>query len=299
MQKGWYSPDLELSSGTVGIEYWNNIVNRYSPRGVVNPNDVTIYTQEHYIASLMVYLDQCQAKGVQLFVDLPIGQVWDMSNWEPATWTPAIVSAVHTHPALAGFYIGDEPEVWGYSSANVYPILNAEFMSNRYKSIKAITEKPALVVFVDPPLIRNRYGSLLNPKDRFFDIFGFDYYPFDQKKKLNWDRVAIRLEEMKTLWEEVGEPPLMYVGQGCGNITTEGQPNFGQRNPDSTELDEMLARVKGLFGTLDYYLLWSWQYADHYMRTLGNVHLETVTEIKPVNARVGWLRKLIFRIFGI
>jgi len=298
LETGWYSPDLSASSGGIFIEYWNGVVNKYSPRGVIDVNDATLYTSAHYISSLNVYLDRLAESGQRAFIELPIGQVWNMTDWEPARWTSQIVAAVHKHKACEGFYIGDEPEVWGYSSANTFPVLTADFMKERYKAVKAITSKPVLVVFVDPPLMRNRYGSMLNPTDRFFDLFGFDNYPFEKDRELNWSRVNSKLQDMKSLWDACGKPPLMYVGQGCGSVSIEGQPNFGQRNPNSEELDQMLGRVKGIFGDLDYYLLWSWQYADQYMRALGNVHLETVSDVVTVAPEPSWFRKLLKRVFG-
>ncbi len=274
-------------------------MNKYSPRGVVDVNDAALYTSAHYISSLNVYLDRLAESGQRAFIELPIGQVWNMTDWEPARWTSQIVAAVHKHKACEGFYIGDEPEVWGYSSANTFPVLTADFIKERYKAVKAITSKPVLVVFVDPPLMRNRYGSMLNPADRFFDIFGFDNYPFEKDRELNWSRVNSKLQDMKSLWDACGKPPLMYVGQGCGSVSIEGQPNFGQRNPNSEELDQMLGRVKGIFGDPDYYLLWSLQYADQYMRALGNVHLETVSDVVTVAPEPSWFRKLLKRIFGL
>lgn len=262
-------------------------------------NDASLYTADHYIASLKVYLDRLAESGRRTFVELPIGQVWDMTDWEPSGWTRQIVTAVHEHPGCAGFYIGDEPEVWGYSSANTFPVLTADFMKIRYDAVKAVTDKPVLVVFVDPPLMRNRYGSMLNPNERFFDIFGFDNYPFEKDRELSWSRVNSKLQDMKSLWDACGNPPLMYVGQGCGIVNLEGQPNFGQRNPSSEELDEMLGRVKGIFGDPDYYLLWSWQYADSYMRALGNVHIETVSDVTVVEPELSWFRKLLKRVFGV
>jgi hypothetical protein len=299
LETGWYSPDLDISSGGVFIEYWNGVVNKYSPRGIVDPNDASLYTAEHYITCLNLYLERLSESGRRAFIELPIGQVWNMADWEPARWTAQIVSAVHGQKACAGFYIGDEPEVWGYSSANTFPVLTADFMKARYKTVKAITDKPVLAVFVDPPLMRDRYGTVLNPSDRFFDIFGFDNYPFEKDRELNWSRVNSKLLDMKALWDACGSPPLMYVGQGCGNVNLSGQPNFGQRNPSSEELDEMLGRVKGIFGNLDYYLLWSWQYADQYMHALGNVHLETVSDVVSIGPELSWFRKLLKRVFGI
>jgi hypothetical protein len=298
LETGWYSPDLDASSGSIFIEYWNGVVNKYSPRERVDVNDASLYTAEHYISSLGVYLEKLSNSGRRAFVELPIGQVWNMADWEPARWTTQIVRAVHEHPACAGFYIGDEPEVWGYSSANTFPVLTADFMKERYKAVRAVTDKPVLAVFVDPPLMRNRYGSMLNEKDRFFDIFGFDNYPFEKDRELNWQRVNSKLQDMKSLWDASGNPPLMYVGQGCGSVNVDEQPNFGQRNPSSDELDQMLGRVKGIFGDPDYYLLWSWQYADQYMRALGNVHLETVSDVVTVAPEPSWFRRLLKRVFG-
>lgn len=296
---GWYSPNLKESSGSISIEYWNGVVNKYSPRGRVDPNDASLYTLEHYLASLKVYLDECEANGKRAFVDIPIGQVWDMNDWEPASWLPRIVDGIDSHRAVAGYYMADEPEIWGYREANSYPVLEIDFMQSRYQSIKRLSSKPVLVVFADVPLLRERYGRVMNPAGRFFDIFGFDYYPFLGQDDVRWDRISSKLEAMGTLWQSSGSLPVFYAGQGCGDVNEDGKPNFGQRNPTSEELDEMLARVKGIFGEPAFYMLWSWQYADSYMRTLGNVHLESVGGVVAKAPEGTWIRRLINRLLGL
>jgi len=299
VETGWYSPDLKESSGSISIEYWNGVVTKYSPRGRVDPNDGTLFTLEHYLASLKVYLDACAANGKRAYVDIPIGQVWDIHDWEPASWLPRIVDGVDSHQAVAGYYMADEPEIWGYKEVNSYPLLEIGFLQSRYQSIKRLSSKPVVVIFAEIPLIRERYGSVMNPKDRFFDIFGFDFYPFLGQNAVRWDRISSKLEDMGTLWKSSGSLPVLYVGQGCGDVNMDGNPNFGQRNPSSDELDEMLARVKGVFGEPDVYMLWSWHYADSYMRILGNVHLESVGGIEAIAPEGSWIRRLINRLLGL
>ncbi len=298
METGWYSPDLNRSSGTVSIEYWNGVVNMYSPRGKVDPNDASLYTAEHYIASLKVYLDACSRAGKRAIVDLPIAQVWDEADWAPNRWAAQIVEAVHRHEAVAAFYLADEPEVWGYSEVNTAPVLPLEFLQSRYRAVKSVTDKPALVVFGDVALMEQKYGKAMNATDRFFDWFGFDNYPFLNRWEFNWSRVERQLEGMSRLWRRAGSLPLVYVGQGCGDKNIRGEANFGQRNPSSEELDQMLAKVMGYFAKPDVYLLWSWAYADDYMRTLGNVHLESVADVAP-QTPAAWWRKLLNRLFGL
>lgn len=273
-------------------------MNDHSPRGNVDVNDGTLYTRDHYIASLKVYLDRCQRAGKNVIVDLPLAQVWDSTDWAPGEWIPHIVEAVHRHPAVAAFYSADEPEIWGYTEVNTSPKIPYQLLVERYRAVKAITDIPVLVVMADSTLIRQRYGEHLNPGSRFFDWFGFDNYPFSRNRKLDWARVDHQLNEMHTIWKQFGSPPLVYVGQGCGDTDPRGNATFGQRNPTSEELDEMFSRVLGVFGEPHTYLLWSWHYADAYMRTLGNVHLESITTVAAKTPE-HWLRRLLWRLLRI
>lgn len=282
----------------MSIEYWNGIVNTYSPRGRVDPNDASLYTAEHYIASLRVYLDACARMGKKALVDLPIAQVWDEADWTPSQWAAQIVEAVHRHEAVAAFYLADEPEVWGYTEVNTAPVQTLEFLQSRYRAVKAVTDKPVLVVFGDVALMQQKYAAGMSAQGRFFDWFGFDNYPFSNRREFNWTYVERQLAGMSDLWKRSGSLPLVYVGQGCGDKNIRGEANFGQRNPTSEELDDMLSRVMGYFKTPDVYLLWSWFYADDYMRALGNVHLETVADIEP-KTPTAWWRRLLNRLFGL
>lgn len=300
MKTGYYSPDLRQTKG-VHVAYWNDIAVRY---GNKNPNDVANFTLEAFLSACSDYLYHCAFHGSKSFIQLPINQVWSVTDWEPATWLADIVSTFKDHPALAGWYLADEPEVWGYSEPgpdgvpiNANPKLTHSFLYDRYRKCKQLApDVPVLVVFCDLALYDKAYSG----KPPFYDIFGFDYYPFTDHKghALRWDRF--------TEWRKRSRNhPVMYVAQGCGRSAGWTDENgefkrFGQLDMTAGQFDEQYIRAVDEFGNqLKYYLLWDWHYADENMRVLGKEHLirieyDTIT-FRPSRAsgrRVSILRSI-------
>ena len=274
MNIGYYSPDLKVTKGT-HVAYWNDIAVRY---GSKDPNDASNFTKEAFIKACGDYLYHCQLHGSSSFIQLPINQVWSITDWEPATWHSDIVSQFKDHPALAGWYIADEPEVWGYSEPspdgvpiNVNPPLTHHFLHSRYLKCKDLAPHvPVLVVFCDLALYDKSYAG----KPAFYDIFGFDYYAFTDHAghALQWGRF--------TEWRKrAHNHPVMFVAQGCGHSAgwtdeTGEFRRFGQLDMTVEQFDEQYIRAVDEFGNqLKYYLLWDWHYADENMRDLGKEHL--------------------------
>lgn len=66
-------------------------------------------------SAMLAYLDEAQAQGVQIWVDMRLHVVGTPSK---ADWQ-AFITALKGHPALAGYYIADEPEWSGPDPATV------------------------------------------------------------------------------------------------------------------------------------------------------------------------------------
>lgn len=274
MMTGYYSPDLRQTKG-IHVAYWNDIAVRY---GNKNPNDAANFTLEAYLSACSDYLDHCSFHGSKSFIQLPINQVWSVTDWEPAEWLADIVNEFKDHPALAGWYLADEPEVWGYSEPgpdgvpiNANPKLSHSFLYKRYLRCKELAPHvPVLVVFCDLSLYDKAYSG----KPAFYDIFGFDYYPFTDHEghALQWRRFAEWRKRSRN-------HPVMNVAQGCGSSAgwtdEHGEfRRFRQLNMTAEQFDEQYTRAVDEFGNqLKYYLLWDWHYADENMRELGREHL--------------------------
>lgn len=263
MKTGYYSPDLSFKGVHVGR--WNGIAVKY---GNGNPDHPANFTKEAFIAAAIAYLEDCLLLGSKSFIELPINQVYGDNDLSPSEWIDDIVIMLKDHPALEGWYLADEPEIRGYDGVdgsgnrvNSDHPLEHEWLLDRYRTCKRLApDVPVLVVFAEITLYDQKYRN----KAPFYDIFGFDYYPFTTHKG------HIKLWHRYKQWaERAGDFPVMYVGQGCGDSA-----GFGQYDITAQEFDEQFIRAKDALGDqLKYYTLWDWSYASHKMRILGVQHL--------------------------
>lgn len=309
MITGWYDISPSSKSGNVAILYWNHAVNNYSPLGKVDKDDPSIYTLEHYIFSLQVALEKFYRHGKKLYVHLPFFQVYKTPEGNETIlteWWEPIVRHFATDPRVEGFYMADEPEVWGTEwSSHKTPFPHSLAIS-KYAMIKSITMKPVLVVFCDTALYEKSYGG----RQPFFDIFGFDFYPFMTQTEINRKGLGFttgsgyekkwileRVKDWTSLIKRNRFPRVVYVGQGCGERDINGNLNWGQRDmviEDFSLVGQMLREHIPV--PLEGYLLWSWERADKLARHLGTVEMQYQAKnpIRPVkrNCFIDFIRRL-------
>jgi hypothetical protein len=278
--------------------------------GIVDKDDVGIYVLEHYIFSLQVALEKFNRRGKIVFIHLPFFQVYnapDGSEIILTDWWETIVKHFNRDSRVAGFYIADEPEVWGseWSSHKTgFPHSQAVSL---YTSLKKHTEKDILAVFCDIDLYRKAYAD----KPPFFDIFGFDFYPFSTQSEISRrglgflaksKKEGLWIEEVVKKWAslifEYKFKRVYYVGQGCGERSINGDKNWTQRDMTLEDFGLLGGFLrKHLPVMLEGYILWSWDRADKVARHNGTVELQYQEKNPIVPKKTSWFIRLIRRLF--
>lgn len=267
---GWYdgSPDTK---GTLGLHYWNNVVNEYALEGQ-DQNSGIRYTKEHYVRACKNYMNiHTQINPNKKFIiDIPIAEVWydgstiaedgylqNVPIWKTPEWIEYVINELDSDPRVLGWYHADEPEVWGYREVvngnvvNNNPPIRYSYLRSRYLVIQSLSRKPVYAVFCDPTLYTQRYRKEVLQTGTFFDVFMFDYYPFTPtNSKVDTDKFK---QFMKIVDEIDSNMPVMFVGQGSGG------PEFGNRVPTVVEHEELFKQfIRHCPRPRRYgYLLWS------------------------------------------
>ncbi len=287
---GWYD-ELKPTKGMHSIAYWNHVVNNFTPNA--DPNDVGLYTKDNYITCLVKMLDESSGR---FWIQLPYFQVYpdqkgnEMVIFEEYAYD--IIKKLSFHPNVVGFYLADEPEIWGseYSSHKVR--FDIEAGKRVFKHIKKYNaEKLALMVFCDELLLSK--SNISRNLHLLTDIVGFDHYPFETQEQVDnkgkgyviktefeYIKIRERIQRICRSIENIGwsADRFMYVGQGAGSLTWTGTPTFGQRDPSEKELDMVIKEFcrNGLCPR--YYLFWSKTYSNEKVwETVWN-HIRAVGE---------------------
>jgi len=307
---GWYDPgytnDLQadtsgnIAAGDTAIFYWNGAIDRYNPSG----EEFNVYSKESYITALNNILS---TTSKNIIVQLPY---WDVSgSFENAnkltSWWPDVINATKNNNKVIGYYLFDEPEVWGSASAPNIPQLTHTEALSLYNVVKANTTKDAYAVFTDVQLFNFKpggneikYGGLTP----FWDVFMFDAYDFLTQAELDikcaaftgspWcytagstqerDYVKARLLRWKNeVINEYGYTRVVFVMQGHGDTrqdpvtgtsTTDPAFVFGMRTMTDNEYDFIIDTLKDEFN-LEGLLVWSWVYANNVSRERANTAL--------------------------
>jgi hypothetical protein len=290
MKTGWYD-NYEPRKSTTKVLYHNSVVNVVDD--FQNPNNAELYTKENYIAAL----HSLREAGLlqDSFVQLPVFQVYNDQNGEEielVDWW--FVLYAEFWPFVLGFYIADEPEIWGteYGPYNrKYPYEKVKSWKDLYyDTLDPSFQVPLLAVFCDV--------MLLEPKtDYWFDvctIFGFDFYPLMTKEeiakkglsfkpgsKAEMDWIKQKFAAWIPILRQFSGREIMYVGQGCGIRAEDGSDNWGQRDFSATELNMVYQAYLEVMGQEpDYYVLWSWSRADNLTKIKCDVHLIQAEQIK-------------------
>jgi len=283
---GWYDGPSN-SNGNVVLSYWNHIVNSY-PTGNVygeSPNDPSRYTKENYVNAVRHYISEHHKINPtrKFIIDLPVAEVWwdgqriasdgyreNIPVWKTLEWIKYVVTELEDISSIVGWYQADEPEVWGYrevingNPANENPPIEYHFLKNRYDLISSISTKPVIAVFCDVPLYKERYERHIYKYGTFFDVFGFDHYPY-LANGTNLPLLKIK-QFVKLAYRIDQDMPIMFVGQSSG---TE---KFNTRQPSLKEHEDLYTEwtkncpPSKRFG----YLLWSFSYGTEESNRIGN-----------------------------
>ena len=312
---GWYN-GTPTSNGNVVLTYWNKIVNDYPSVGE-NGNDPKRYSKEHYVKAVKRFIDDHLKENPnrKFIIDIPVAEVWwkgtqiaedgfeeVIPEWKTIKWIQYVISKLDSNPHIIGWYHADEPEVWGYREVvNGNPISNApiiphKYLKERYDSIKLISEKPVISVFCDVPLFYKRYYTDIKTYGAFFDIFGFDHYPFLIRGN---DGSLDKIKQFINIATEINPLiPIMFVGQGSGSDEFNTRvPNLKEHQQLYTEFTKWCPPHRR-YG----YLLWAHDYGTNEATVLGDFVLNPTIlsnwEYQPYIIRVyKWLVKRLNRIF--
>ena len=244
---GWYDSNPSLE-GTLALGYWNYVVNEYALEGK-DQNDLVRYTKEHYVRACRNYMDKLteNSPNRKFFIDIPLAEVYfdgsriaedgyeeNIPIWKTLDWIEYVVNELESDGRVLGWYHADEPEVWGYREivngnvVNTNPKVPYTFLQERYLHIKSISDKPVLTVFCDIPLFLDRYYSHIISYTPFFDIFGFDYYPFTPTNKTINSK---KFEEFINISSNIdSKMPILFVGQGSGGTEFSNRVPFIQEH---------------------------------------------------------------------
>ena len=290
---GWYD-ELKPSVGMESIVYWNHAVNELIPGA--DPNDPNLYTLKRYLTAL----GNLPKNGGKFWVQLPYFQVYPDSKGNETVIFEDYAYEIINHCAFddrfVGFYLADEPEVWGSQWSSHKLKFDQAAAMRVYKHIKSTnSEKLALMVFCDTVLM----NRLFLPKNMVLmtDVLGFDFYPFNTQENVDkrglgyviktqseYNHIIGQIKDIvKTLKRyNVTINRLMYVGQGTGEKDWKGRPTFGQRDATSAEL--RLVYNAFLMEGIEFkrYFFWSKTYSNDFVWNQVWQHINNVsTEQMP------------------
>lgn len=304
MKIGWYS-ETNPSIVEKSVLYFNHVVNHFTPNA--NPNDVRLYTKENYIECLknLTYNPENEVND-RFFVHLPYFQVFQEPDGKDIVifdWYKDIVDATFDLPQVHGYYIADEPEVWGTEYTSIKTPFDQKLASQAFSYIKSKCDKPVLLVFCDRDLfMKTGMNKNIN---KICDVLGFDFYPYMTKSQINAKNLGFAqgsAEEKRWIQKEVQDfaklyenlelkdqntPYFCFVTQGCGEFNQKGEPNFGQRDVTVEELDFLYATVCDNFlKKPDYYLFWDKAYADKNVYMIAIEHITNL--LFSANTYIDW-----------
>jgi hypothetical protein len=177
------------------------------------------------------------------------------------------------------------------------PIIPHKYLKERYDSIKLISEKPVISVFCDVSIFCKRYYTDIKTYGAFFDVFGFDHYPFLVRGN---DGSLDKIKQFINIATEINPLiPIMFVGQGSGSDEFNTRvPNLKEHQQLYTEFTKWCPPHRR-YG----YLLWAHDYGTNEATVLGDFVLNPTIlsnwEYQPYIIRVYmWLVKrfnIIFR----
>lgn len=294
---GWYDPTFTADTsgntpvGDVMIFYWNGLIDKYNPSG--GPfNDYSLQSYLLALNNMLITVDK------RVIVDLP---VWDVSgNYGEQNllidWWEQIINNTKNHQNVIGYYLFDEPEVWGYF--NSIPELTHSSALSFYQLAKQYTTKDIYSVFNDITLFNQKYGG----QTPFWDVFMFDAYDFLEQSVLDtrcsanpvWCYTAGSQDERNYVeqrllnWKTQVITPynynrVVFVMQGHGNVrqdpvtgatTTDPAYVFGMRTMTADEYNFIVNILKTQFN-LEGVLAWSWFFANDTSRQRANTALLT------------------------
>jgi hypothetical protein len=295
---GWYDgihpiKDTPITSvGNTTLNYWNGVVDRFNP-GFQNLN------LEGYLAAITEMLNKVNQ---DIIIELPY---WDASGEydelnSTLGWWSAIIDYVDSNPNVIGYYLFDEPEIWG-EFGNTKPKLPHAQALSAYHLVKSKTKKDVYCVFADVMMFNQKYGG----KTPFWDVFMFDFYYFRTREHIDrnclevntWcfkagskDELAFIESQLRRWKGEVvdryGYKRVMFVCQGHGqsvdlptgrriDLSSEDANFylFGMRDMTLVEYDWLIGKVNELFPKLEGIFMWDWIYSNNSLRIKGNTVL--------------------------
>ena len=290
---GWYGgvkedfPRMKKDGATVVVQYWQSILQEYSTTHATYPFDAS--DAGNYQQALVNYLDEVHRNGLMAFVHLPTESApgaGQRARLMDESFIRAIVGdpRIRDHPALLGWYHGDEVDL-----AEHDPEITEAYLARDYRTIKtADTTHPVFIVFWGKTGFLRRFPG---ETGRVYDVLGTDRYPAtvgssaptsDIKEIREAAKDLSDVFQLQTSNEKGG---MLFICQGYGFRNAAGKINpawdtlhsFGRRNPTPQEafysaLSPVYWAQERGSGNLGGLLFWDYDYADTEARgTIGTL----------------------------
>ncbi len=175
---------------------------------------------------------------------------------ESDDWIRSHVGAIKGHPAIAAYYVVDEPHVWDCPSAPAQ-------VKARSALVRSIDPGPPTVAVIEPHSPGNPYAPYVGAAD----IIGADPYPCSHKNGC----VMSKIDDAIRLLQEAGVPRYWGVLQAF--------EDSWYRMPTPDELHDEFRRWRG--SRMEGYLVFSWAWKG---TTLEN-HPDVVEGLREENGR--------------
>jgi hypothetical protein len=305
---GWYGGGgrdlgrMKKDGASVVVQYWDGIMRDYSTTDNSYPFDESDLT--NYQLSLKRYLDDVQQNGLKVFVHLPTEST-PTEGVRPHLIESGFIrdviadSRIRNHPALLGWYHGDEVDLVAHE-----PTITYEYLKQNYDAIKSIdVTHPVFLVFWGKDGFLDKFSF---KKGRIYDVLGTDRYAATVKSNppaLNLGDVRDAAKDLAEVFysqTSSNEGSMLFVCQGYGYRNIDGRVNpawdtlhsFGFRNPTATEV--IYSAFSPIYwtqregrGNLGGLLFWDYDYADSAVRaTVGSfIRFFTSNELGTVIRR--------------
>lgn len=268
-QSGWW---IDRDVGNT------NVVSTYAAEGNTLVLLAGWLTSTSQVNSTLAYLDKAQANGLKMIIGLEGGATPTMSTTGTQPTFQTVVNALKAHPALYGWYIGDEPELT--SDQNLITTRHTIFASNPgyYPLLKSLDPNHPVIISFNQPYNQTQWNNQAVFYD-VTDIIGIHSYPF-------WTGAEFGTSEGRSVYDvwskglatanSLGKD-FIATGQGFGN--NSGSP---YRNPTINELRYQVfsAMVLGI----DKILFWidSWGQTSGMMTAVA----QQVGQIQAIGAEM-------------
>ena len=198
------------------------------------------------------------------------------------SYKPEHVASVKDHPALFGWFFGDEPDLAGHE---IFP----DSIKRQYEAIKvADPNHPTFLTLTSRFYSEHNLPTWMNGKDslyyeypKFTDVIGFDLYPVYGWCRPDWIyQVGDAVSELRFKYMRENKP--VYAWIECGKTSSKWCENSTRGEDDGPYVHEIeaqvwLAIIHGAKGIG--YFTHSWECPDYTQWCVSDEQVQALTRI--------------------